>query len=194
MAKSDQTPNTPDTPASSGSTQTSGGTPQRSGRTQAGTLSRRDPFGSVFAGSPFGSLFQRWNEEMDRVFEDFGFGRGRLARGAEATQWSPQIEMLQRGNDLVVRADLPGLTKEDIHVDIADDTLTIRGERRQEQEEEREGWYRSERSYGSFYRSVPLPEGAIADSAKASFKDGVLEITLQAPPREVSRGRKVNVD
>jgi HSP20 family protein len=93
----------------------------------------------------------------------------------------------------VVRADLPGLEKNDVKVDIADDVLTIQGERKQEHEEEHEGWYRSERSYGSFYRAVPLPEGTIADSAKANFKNGVLEVTLQAPPKEVSRGRRLEI-
>ena len=76
---------------------------------------------------------------------------------------------------------------------IDEDMLTIQGERKQEHEEEREGWYRNERSYGSFFRAIPLPEGTIADSAKASFKDGVLEIVLQAPPQEVSRGRRLEI-
>ena len=78
-------------------------------------------------------------------------------------------------------------------VEINDNVLTIQGERKQEHEEEREGWYRNERSYGSFYRAIPLPEGTISDSAKASFKNGVLEITLQAPPQEVSRGRRLEI-
>jgi len=166
---------------------------QRSERSrQSNALSRRDPF-DIWGSSPFGSLFRRWNDEMDRFFGDYGLDRplGRSEFGSG--QWSPQIEIFQRGNDLVVRADLPGLKKDDVHVDIADDVLTIQGERKQEHEEEREGWYRNERSYGSFYRSVPLPEGTITDSAKATFKNGVLEIVLQAPPNEVSRGRRLEI-
>jgi HSP20 family protein len=93
----------------------------------------------------------------------------------------------------LVRADLPGLRKEDVTVEISDDSLTIQGERRDEHEEEREGLFTSERTYGSFYRVVPLPEGAIPDSGKASFKNGVLEVTVEAPPREVSRGRRIDV-
>jgi HSP20 family protein len=92
-----------------------------------------------------------------------------------------------------VRADLPGLKKEDIKIDVTDSALTIEGERREDHEEDREGYYRSERSYGSFYRVVPLPEGAITDSAKAHFNDGVLEIVVQAPPREVTRGRRLQI-
>ena len=158
-------------------------------KTAPGSLARRDP---ARLASPFGSYFQRWNEEMDRLFENFGIGRNWMTPQT-ATAWSPQIEMFQRGNDLVVRADLPGMTKEDVQVDINENVLSIQGERKQEHEEEREGWYRNERSYGSFYRAVPLPEGTIADSAKASFKNGVLEVVFQAPPREVSRGRRLEI-
>jgi len=197
MASSDRTSTSGNTP-----TKTTSATPQqrpsdlaRTTRQQSGAIARRDPFGSFFSGtSPFGSLFQRWNDEMDRFFDDLGLGRTSLTRGEPAGAWSPQIEVLQRGNDLVVRADLPGMNKDDVHVNIADDVLTIQGERRNEHEEEHEGWYRNERSYGSFYRTIPLPEGTIADSAKASFKNGVLEVTLQAPPREVNRGRKVEIE
>jgi len=139
--------------------------------------------------SPFGSLFDRWNQEMDGLFSDAAFG-GATPRGA----WSPQLEVFQRGNDLVVRADLPGIQKDDIHVDVKDNILTIEGERRQENEEENEGWYRNERSYGSFCRAVALPEGAIGDSAKATFTNGVLEVILQAPPKEARRGRQISIE
>jgi HSP20 family protein len=86
------------------------------------------------------------------------------------SDWAPAIDVFQRGNDLVIRADVPGLSKDDITVDIADDQLTIRGERRHDHEEERDGVFRSERSYGSFCRVIPLPQGAIADSAKATVQ------------------------
>ena len=106
--------------------------------------------------------------------------------------WSPEIEVFERGGQLVVRADLPGLTREDVKVDIREDSLIIQGERRQEREENDEGYYRSERSYGSFFRSVPLPEGINADEVKASFKDGVLEITMPSPKR-AERKRSVEI-
>jgi HSP20 family protein len=101
--------------------------------------------------------------------------------------------MFHRNNELVVRADLPGLNKDDVKVDVTEDSITIQGERKREQEEEREGVYRSERAYGSFYRVIPLPEGTIADQAKATFKDGVLEVTMPAPPEQVRRGRRVEI-
>ena len=133
----------------------------------------------------------------------FGFGRGWLTprQGfrwprplvGRGEAWLPDVEMLQRNNELVIRADLPGLTKEDVKVEITENAVTIQGERRREHEEEKGGVYRSERSYGSFSRVIALPEGAITDQAKASFKDGVLEITMPAPPDTVTRGRKLEV-
>jgi HSP20 family protein len=182
-------PDRSDTRNTSSTTQT----PQRANRPQSGALTRRDPFG-VGNWSPFGSLFQRWNDEMDRLFDDFGLGRTTVTRGQQVGQWSPQIDVRQRGNELIIRADLPGMKKEDANVEIRDDMVILSGERKEEREEEREGWYRSERSYGSFYRTIPLPEGTIADSAKATFKNGVLEVTLQTPPKEVNQGHKVNIE
>ena len=119
-----------------------------------------------------------------------GFGRefGRLA-DLESSMWLPQVEAFEREGKLIVRADLPGLTKDDINVDITDDAIKIRGERRQEKEENEEGYYRSERSYGSFYREIPLPSGVNREEANASFSNGVLEITMPAPARQPSSRR-----
>ena len=91
-----------------------------------------------------------------------------------------------------MRADLPGLTKDDVKVEVTGDAVIISGERKSEHEERGEGFYRSERSYGSFYRRLPLPEGASADDAQATFRDGVLEITMQAPQRQ-RRGRTLQI-
>ena len=171
-------------------------TGERGGR-QTG-ITRREQF-APWSGSPF--TFMRWfGEEMDRLFEDFGFGGGfftpslgrELSRLGETSpsSWSPQVEVIERGGQLIVRADLPGLTKDDINVDINDDALVIRGERKQEREENEEGYYRSERSYGSFYRSIPLPEGVKAENANATFRNGVLEITMPAPERAAAPQRR----
>jgi HSP20 family protein len=137
---------------------------------------------------------------MDRMFDDFRFGRpwltspfGRAAGVSSAELWTPAIELFQRGQELVVRADLPGTSKDDVKVDVTDDAVTIEGERRREHEEDREGVYRSERSYGAFRRVIPLPDGAITEQAKATFRDGVLEITIPAPPEQVTRGRRLEI-
>jgi HSP20 family protein len=168
-------------------------------RTEEKGLTRREPFS---VSGPF-RVLERFADEMDRVFDDFGIGRGWLTphlrlgwprsviRRTEG--WLPDVEMLQRNNELVVRADLPGLTKNDIKVDVTEDSITIQGERKLEQEEEKAGVYRSERSYGSFCRVVAVPEGTITDQAKATFKDGVLEVTMPAPPESVKRGRRLEI-
>lgn len=168
---------------------------------QSPGITRRESFmpgrglGSSFF-SPF-SMLNRFADEVERSLGDFGFGRGWLGprewgRGGQF-DWSPQVEVHERDGQLIVRADLPGLSKDDVKVDINDDALTIQGERKQEHEENREGYYRSERSYGSFFRTIPLPEGINAEAAKASFRDGVLEVTMPMPQRTERRGRQVEI-
>jgi HSP20 family protein len=148
---------------------------------------------AAWGGSPFGML-QRFADEMDRLFDDFGFG-GRSATpsswGTSLDVWTPNVEMFQRNNELTIRADLPGLKKDEVSVDVTDNAVTIHGERKREHEEEREGLYRSERTYGTFRRLIQLPEGAMAEQAKASFRDGVLEITMPAPPS--AKGRRLEI-
>jgi HSP20 family protein len=160
-------------------------------------IAPREHLSNLRTVSPF-SFMRRFSEEMDRLFGDFGFGGGlasafgrefdRLAN-PEASMWSPQVEAFEREGKLIVRADLPGLTKDDINVDITGEAIKIRGERRQEKEENDEGYYRSERSYGSFYREIPLPSGVNSEEANASFRKGVLEITMPAPARQSSSRR-----
>lgn len=182
-------------PQSSQGTQSRGEQPQN----QTG-LQRRESYqpstSSSWGTHPF-SLMNRFAEEMDRLFDNFGFGRGQLAtRGSGEsgqTWWSPQLEVFEREGQMVVRADLPGLNKDDVKVNITDNALTIQGERRQEHEENREGWRHSERSYGSFYRSIPLPEGIDTEKAKANFRDGVLEISMPSPQQEGPRERQIEI-
>ena len=147
-----------------------------------------------WSSNPFQAM-QRLADEMDRMFDGFGLGRrwssGRREFGAGS--WAPDVEVFQKSNELVIKADLPGLKKDEVSVEVTDDAITIQGERKWEHEEEREGLYRSERSYGTFLRVIPLPEGAIGEQAKASFRDGVLEITMPAPPASTSKGRRLEI-
>ena len=145
-------------------------------------------------GSPF-ALLRRFAREIDHVFEDFGVGsRLHIPRflcaghevlhreaGLIPADWSPQVDVLEREGQLVIRADLPGLCKEDVKVEVTDDMLTIQGERKQEKKEERDGYCYNECSYGSFYRSIPLPEAPDGSKATADFRKGVLEVTIPAP-------------
>ena len=107
--------------------------------------------------------------------------------------WAPRIEALQNGDRFIVRAELPGLKKDDVQVELGENALTIHGQREEQREDQREGYYHSERQYGQFYRTIPLPEGVIAESAQAQFRDGVLEVTMQAPPAEATRGRRLEI-
>jgi HSP20 family protein len=171
--------------------------PEKQETTRRGetSLSRRE---STWPTGP-ARMFNELTAEMDRLFDSFGLGLGwprpRATDWLRSRQsvWIPELEIFQRNNDLVIRADLPGLAKDDVRVDVTDDSVTIQGERRSEHEEDREGLYRSERSYGNFYRVLALPEGAMSDQAKATFKDGVLEITMPAPPESVKRGRRLEI-
>ncbi len=152
--------------------------------------------GARLAATPF-EFMRRFGEEMDKLFGDFDFGRGWLppaiARSGGPGLWAPQIEMFEQDEQLIVRADLPGLTKDDVNVEIAEDAITIEGERRSEEKENREGFYRTERSYGKFYRRLLLPDGVDPEDANATFRDGVLEITMNAPKRTESKPRRVQI-
>jgi len=179
----------------------SGGALQRRGSTSLSPYSTG--FESGFGTGPF-AMMRRISDEMDRLFENFGMGRsafpvehGNWGTTSQGTQnapslWAPHIEVSERDGKLLVQADLPGIKREDINVQVEQDAIVIQGQRHQEQSGNESGYYRSERSYGSFYRTIPLPEGTNAESASASFRDGVLRIELDAP-REQQRGRKLEI-
>jgi HSP20 family protein len=138
-----------------------------------------------------GTTVRDFLEEMDKAFNNWSIGRAWLSPlfGRDALMkrfdefgkdmYLPDIEVLEKDGAMVVRVDLPGIKKEDVSIEVNDNSLVVKGERRKEMKEEREGYYRSERSYGSFYRSIPFRDGIEANDAKATFNDGVLEITLK---------------
>jgi len=146
--------------------------------------------------SPF-SLMRRFSDDMDRLFGNF-FGPSALGWGdwsndvAAATFW-PEIEVHHAGGKLIVQADIPGLKKEDVSVEVRDHELTISGERHSESERTEGRYYRTERSYGTFHRTVALPEGAKTDTASATFENGVLKIEMDAPGGEQSQPRRIEV-
>jgi HSP20 family protein len=153
---------------------------------QSGELQHRGPHSSLFSlhpaelfsMSPF-ALMRRFTDEMDRVFE--GQSRG---RGFREEQWSPAVEVTERDGKLEVVADLPGIKESDVKVEVTDEGLVIQGERKQEHEEKREGYYRSERRYGQFYRVIHLPEDANVDQARAEFHNGELRISIPVPEQQ----------
>jgi HSP20 family protein len=136
-------------------------------------------------------MMRRFSDEMDRLFQ--GFGLPRTFGMAGDVAWVPPIEAFMRDGAFVVRAELPGLTEKDVSVELAGDVLTIKGERKEEKTSTEGDYYRTERSYGTFQRAVALPEGAAGDRARASFKNGVLEISVPVTPTRAADVRKIEV-
>ena len=150
--------------------------------------------------NPF-QMMRRFTQDMERMFEEFqGFRFPSFFKTDFApfrmefdkVEWVPQIEVLQNNGRFMVKADLPGLTKDDVKLELTDKLLMISGERKEEKEEKSEGFYRSERSYGNFYRRIPLPEGVKTENTAATFRNGVLEITMPFPKAETTT-RKVEI-
>jgi HSP20 family protein len=151
--------------------------------------------------SPF-ALMRAMMDDMDRMFggsslgfrelADRLFGSRSLGRLRAATQealWLPAIDVSKRDDQLVVHAELPGLNAKDVNVEVDNGTLTISGERTQSSGDA----YHSERSYGNFYRAIPLPENVDPDQIKATFTNGVLEVSMPAPKAEQQGRRKIEV-
>jgi HSP20 family protein len=155
---------------------------------KSGFLQRRGeyPFGlmphDLFRANPF-SLLKRMTEEMDRVFQEVGLER----QGGIDAGWSPAIEVSQGNGKYSVHAEFPGLKPKDVKVEVENDTLVIQGERKFEHEEKDGGAQRTERQYGLFYRSIPLPEGANVEQAQAKFHNGILEVTIPVPEQQTNR-------
>jgi HSP20 family protein len=137
----------------------------------------------MLSASPF-ELIRRFSDEMNRAFEGFGMGSG---SGMGAGIFSPSVEIQQRDDEIVACVDLPGLEPDDVKLDITEDGIVLRGERKREARDEGEGWTRSEVSYGQFMRVIPLPPGADTENASAQFDKGVLRIRV---PISESRGRR----
>ena len=134
-------------------------------------------------------------EEMDRFFGDFGLRWPRpFGRPIAEDLWSPEMEVKQEHGKLLVRMDLPGVMKDAIKVEITETALLIEGERRREIEKEEKSYYRSERSYGRFARTIPLPEGVKIETAKAKFVNGVLEVVLEVPEVKTPLARRLPID
>lgn len=139
----------------------------------------------LFEGTFNFPMFRRLGREIDFLFDRFGLERS-FFEPAE-TVWTPDVEMFRRDNAIVVRADVPGMSRNDLTIEITDGQLVLRGERKHEKEEKKEGYYRAERTYGTFYRTLPLPDGVKVEEAKATIKDGVLEVTIPAPKIEETK-------
>lgn len=140
-------------------------------------LAERDPFAVL-------------RREMDTLFDGFFSELGEPARGVQS--FNPRVDVTENGKEVRITAELPGVEEKDVEVSLSGDAITIKGEKREEKEEKGEEQYRLERSYGAFRRSFPLPCEVDADKATASFKKGVLTVTLPKTA-EAAKSKKIAV-
>jgi HSP20 family protein len=129
--------------------------------------------------------------EMNRLFNSFFDTPTSAAGNGALRRWVPATDLVETEGEFVLRADLPGLSESDVNIELEDSVLTISGERKAEHEENGEGYYRVERSYGSFRRSLTLPDGVDPEAVKATFERGVLEVHVPKP--EQRKPRKVAI-
>ena len=127
-----------------------------------------------------------FSQEVNRLFNTL-FDAGE----ASAQRWAPAMDLVEAEDHFVLRADLPGLAEEDVSIEVQDNVLTVSGERQAEHEQREKGWYRVERQFGRFSRSLTLPEGINADAIEAAFDKGVLEIRVPKP--EERKPRRVQI-
>jgi HSP20 family protein len=130
-----------------------------------------------------------FSSEINRLFDTL-FEAGN--NGIRTQRWAPAMDLVEADDHFVLKADLPGLGEDDVSIEVQDNVLTISGERKSEQERKEKGWYRLERSFGRFSRSLTLPEGVNPDAISAHFDKGVLEVSIPKPeerkPRRISIG------
>ena len=127
--------------------------------------------------------------DMNRLFDSFF--QGRPANGGAGRRWIPAIDLAETEDHLVLRADLPGMDEKDLDIEIKDGVLTVSGERKTEHESKDEGFYRVERGFGRFSRSLSLPDGIDADKISANFDRGVLEVKIPKP--EATKPHRVQI-
>ncbi len=132
--------------------------------------------------------------EMNRLFNNFFDQPGQATRGnGTARRWLPAMDLVETAERYVLRADLPGLGDGDVNIQLEDNVLTISGERKAEREDQQEGYYRLERAFGSFSRSLTLPDGVNPDGIEAHFDRGVLEISIPKPEQKKPRTVQINL-
>ena len=134
--------------------------------------------------------FERMRKEMDRFWDSFLEGTMRR-RGEDGTEWFPSLDVSETKNELVVKAEIPGMDSKDIDISLSDGMLTIRGEKKYEKEEKEENYHFIERSYGTFSRSVSLPRDLKHDKISASYKDGILRVVL--PKSEGAKKKEIKI-
>jgi HSP20 family protein len=141
-----------------------------------------DPFREIH------SLQDRMNRLFSEVARRSPVAEEEMVQGA----WVPPVDIFETGDSIVIKAELPGISKEDITLEVKDNTLSIKGEKKFEKDVKEENYHRVERSYGAFQRAFSLPSTVQQEKVKAKFKDGILEVTL--PKAEEAKPKQIKVD
>ncbi len=136
---------------------------------------------------------QELKREMDRIWQEF-FGKTYVPEKWEGVEWAPAVDVSETDDAVIVKVDVPGVKPEDMEISLSDNVLVIKGEKKREEEEKKENFYRMERYYGSFMRAIQLPCEVQEDKVEARYKDGVLKIVLPKKPEEVKKVIKINVE
>ena len=155
---------------------------EETGRRQ---LMRKDPFQQL----------QDLQEEIGRWWDRdwWPWPVARMGRRWGGAPWAPRVDMYEDGGEVVIKAELPGVKREDVTVTVEDNDLVLCGERKFEKEIKEEHFFRLERGYGSFYRRLPLPVSIDPDKIKAKFQEGVLEVRMPKPTEEAPKGKRIDV-
>lgn len=158
------------------------------------SIARRERPSELTPFDEFERRFEDWFEDVFRrpfhMMETPMWRRWPIPAG----EVSPSVDVFEEGTDVLVKVELPGMKKEDIHVEVGEKTLTLSGEKNKEEKVEKKGYFRRELSYGSFARTISLPAEVQSDKAKATFKEGVLEVRVPKTPEAASRTRKVTIE
>lgn len=143
---------------------------------------------SFFNANPF-ELMKEFTEEIDRTFENFGFAKF----DAKDFDWKPAVDVFTKDGKFFVHAELPGMTKDDVKVELDENRLIVRGERKKETKEEKKDFYRSEFNYGSFYRAIPLPKEVNLEEIEAKFCNGILEVSMPVAVKVEDKKKEIPI-
>ncbi len=136
--------------------------------------------------------FRPFYNNVDRFINEFGYWGLQTAEGTDDITWTPKVDIYETDKAYVLNAELPGLTKDQIDIDVNDNTLTLKGEKKFEEKVEKDNYVRVERSYGNFSRSFVLSDDVDTEGITANYKEGVLEVTL--PKKEEAQAKEIKVE
>lgn len=141
---------------------------------------------------PYGAVASL-QDSINKLFQD-AFSRANIDEDFALSAWKPVVDIFDKDEAIVIHAELPGVKKEDVAIEVKDNVLTLRGERTESKEIKEDKYYRKERTFGSFHRAFTLPAAVNPDSIRATFKDGVLEIEIPKPEEQKPKQVKISIE